>query len=61
MKISFEIDEQKYRQAICMGWSQRFGENLQPEELKLVPNPTDVLCALSVLAEAEIENVQYER
>ena len=61
MKISFEIDEQRYREAICKGWEERFGEELNPEELKLVPSPMDVCAALSVIGDKDIINVEYKR
>jgi hypothetical protein len=61
MKISFEVDEEKYRVAICQGWELRLDEQLAPDELQLVPTSFDLCCALSVIGDREITNVEYER
>ena len=61
MKICFEIDEQTYRLAIVAGWKLRMDEDIEPNELNLVPNPFDLTCALSTVPDTEITNVKYER
>lgn len=64
MKISFEIDEERYRQAICVGLKLRRNEEVEPYELNLVPSAFDVCCALSAslgYGDMEITNVEYER
>lgn len=61
MKISFEIDEATYRQAIVSGWKVRMDEEIKSDELNLVPNAYDLCCALSQVADTNITNVEYER
>lgn len=60
MKISFEVDIKKYRVAVAEGWKERFGEDINPEEITLTNALEDIRHALSQLEEDDVENVQME-
>ena len=61
MIISFEVDEDVFRQAIVAGWRLRMEEEVKAHELRLVPSAFDLTCALSVMDDSKITKVEYER
>jgi len=57
MKVSFEVDEKEYREAIARGWNREYNEAYAPSEIGLNENPIDLRFALQELDDADIKNI----
>lgn len=49
--ITVEVDEKTYKEAICDGWEERFGDKIHVSDIGTVDNPSDFQGAAKFLPE----------
>ncbi len=45
LTVTIEVDDEEYKKAIVAGWHDRFGEELEIDDIKLLDNPDDFIWA----------------
>lgn len=60
MKISFEVDIEKYREAVARGWEREYEEETNPDEITLTNTATDIRMAMNELADDDVKNIDMK-
>ena len=55
MKLIITVDEDVYREAISAGWNERFGEELNPNDIGSFDDKCDLIWAIPNLSENDFE------
>ena len=59
--VEIEIDEEEYREAVTIGWNDRFGEELTSDEVIITNNPSDFQHAAVNMPEDSFKSIEVIR
>ena len=61
MTVIVKISKEEYKKAVCSGWFDRFGEEIEPEDVEVVDNVDDFQAAVPYFPEGSIKNIQTKK
>ena len=61
MKITIEVEctEEEYKEAVADGWNECYSENIKPNDVQSLDNPSDFQLAAAYLPSGSFKSMKY--